>query len=483
MSLDEVKLATSLDKTMLKTIELVRTGKWEEIKTLNDSEIDILELQSLRSVRDELVVYSDNVLLRNGCIVLPKALRGHAVKIAHEGHQGISRTKAFLRSKTWFPGLNDAVENALKHCLACQSVTDKQNRFEPLQMSDMPSGPWENLSADFCGPLPTGEYLFVVIDEYSRFPTVEIMKSTSANATIPVLDKLISTFGIPKTIKTDNGNPFNSRMFKEFSENTGFQHRRITPRWPKANSQAESFNKPMMKAVRAAHIERKNWKQELFKFLRQYRGTPHPSTGFAPFSLLFNRETRTKLPQTPTQRKSAVDECVRQNDELAKRKMKNNAKLNNSANDIRCGDVVLMRNEQKNNKLAPNFDPQPYAVVAKKGSMVSVSSTPGLGKRTTRNASCFKRIPNTFASRLTEPEFVEMEEMIPDSKPVQNAENVPKTVPSLKPMQDTVPVAEDIPKPAVPERNAIPVSNSIGPYKTRSGRTVRKPAALKDFVK
>ena len=32
---------------IMRTIELVRTGKWEEIKTLNDSEIDILELQSL----------------------------------------------------------------------------------------------------------------------------------------------------------------------------------------------------------------------------------------------------------------------------------------------------------------------------------------------------------------------------------------------------------------------------------------------------
>lgn len=63
MSLDEVKLATSLDKTMLKVIELVRTGKWKEMKSLNDSEVDILELQSLQSVRDELVVYSDNVLL------------------------------------------------------------------------------------------------------------------------------------------------------------------------------------------------------------------------------------------------------------------------------------------------------------------------------------------------------------------------------------------------------------------------------------
>lgn len=89
------------------------------------------------------------------------------------------------------------------------------------------------------------------------------MKSTSANATIPVLDKLISIFGVPKVVKTDNGSPFNSHAFKEFSENLGCQHTRITPRWPKANAQAEAFNKQMMKAVCAVHIERKNRKQDL----------------------------------------------------------------------------------------------------------------------------------------------------------------------------------------------------------------------------
>ncbi|XP_061191102.1 uncharacterized protein K02A2.6-like [Saccostrea echinata] len=130
------------------------------------------------------------------------------------------------------------------------------------------------------------------------------MRSTSANASIPVLDKVISSFGIPKVVKSDNGSPFNSAAFKEFSENMGFHQRKITPRWPRANAQAESFNKPMMKAVRAAHVDRKNWKQELFRFLRQYRNTPHSSTGLSPFTLMFGRDTRTKLPHIarPTDR-------------------------------------------------------------------------------------------------------------------------------------------------------------------------------------
>ena len=96
-------------------------------------------------------------------------------------------------------------------------------------MSEMPSKPWTNLTADFCGPLPSGDYLFVITDEYSRYPIVEIIKSESATAVIPVLDKVISTFGIPNVIKTDNESAFNSYAFRQYAENIGFKLRRVTP--------------------------------------------------------------------------------------------------------------------------------------------------------------------------------------------------------------------------------------------------------------
>lgn len=83
--------------------------------------------------------------------------------------------------------------------------------------------------------------------------------------------------------------------------------------------------------------------------------------------------------------------------------------------------------------------------------------------------------------------------MIPNQKPKQNAilvlenvqaaENITKTASGLKTKQNTVPVAVDLPQPIVQERNVTLANNSNGPYKTESGRTIRQPAALKDFVK
>ena len=41
-------------------------------------------------------------------------------------------------------------------------------------MSRLLNVPWLNVSMDFCGPIPTDDYLIAIIDEFFRFPMVEI---------------------------------------------------------------------------------------------------------------------------------------------------------------------------------------------------------------------------------------------------------------------------------------------------------------------
>ena len=52
------------------------------------------------------------------------------------------------------------------------------------------------------------------------------------------------------------------------------------------------------KSVRIAHSQGKNWKTELYRFLLDYRTTPHVTTGIAPADLLFNRQIRNRLPDS-----------------------------------------------------------------------------------------------------------------------------------------------------------------------------------------
>ena len=112
-----------------------------------------------------------------------------------------------------------------------------------------------------------------------------------------ITNKYSSVGNGPQVAKSDNGPPFTSEEIKVYMEEKGIKHSRITPLWPQANSEAENFMKPVTKAIRAAHAEGRDWRKDLYQFLLNYRATPHSTTGFAPFELLFNCKIKTKLPQ------------------------------------------------------------------------------------------------------------------------------------------------------------------------------------------
>ena len=170
-----------------------------------------------KKIKNELTVTAtDDIVLRGSRIVVPHSLQVRAISLAHEGHQGVVKTKKLIREKIWFPGIDRQVESMIAGCLPCQVVVPNHTQ-EPLCMSELPSSPWEKVGVDFCGPFPSGDYLLVVVDEYSRYPGVEILQSTSARATIPKLDKIFSTLGIPFQVKTDNGPPFQSSEFADFA--------------------------------------------------------------------------------------------------------------------------------------------------------------------------------------------------------------------------------------------------------------------------
>ena len=55
------------------------------------------------------------------------------------------------------------------------------------------------------------------------------------------------------------------------------------------------MNQSILKSIRAAHAERKSWKQELYAYIAVYGTTPHPSTNKTPSDLRFWRQLRTRL--------------------------------------------------------------------------------------------------------------------------------------------------------------------------------------------
>ena len=242
---------------------------------------------------------------------------------------------------------------------------------------------------DFWGPLTSGEHLLVMIDKYSRYSEVEIVQGTSAEAVVPHIDRVFSTHGFPDTVQTDGGPPFNgteSHLYQQYMRWAGVETKIVTPDHPEANGLAENFMKTIKKLWHTAIVEKKNPKQELYKFLRNYRATPHSSTKRAPAELLFNREIKVRLPQVS---KKAFDPELRANDAAAKTKQKKqkDAKILAKPHDIKISDTVLLA--RQTTKSQSKYDPDPYLVTKVKGSQITATRD---GQTRVRNSQRFKKV-------------------------------------------------------------------------------------------
>ena len=68
------------------------------------------------------------------------------------------------------------------------------------------------------GPIPTGELILDMIDDYSRLPVLEKVHSKAVTTAIKKVEKVFAIFGTPDSVRFDNGPSFNSNEFKEFSK-------------------------------------------------------------------------------------------------------------------------------------------------------------------------------------------------------------------------------------------------------------------------
>ena len=468
MTIDQVINETAKDATLQAVIQAMITNNWQP----KDDEIDRTAFHVLFTCRNELAVHESGILLKGTRIVLPDSLHADAVRLAHTGHQGIVKTTALLREKVWFKGLQAMVERTVKACHLCQVTTPTAAR-EPLEMSELPEDVWTEVSSDF-GDIPNGQKILVVVDDYSRYPFVEFIDSVTARTVIPRLDSLFAMCGIPGVFKTDNGAPFFGHDFAAFAEHEGFHHRKITPRWPRANAEAERFMRTVKKPLKYAYAKNLNLKQELNKFLLDYRTTPHPTTGVPPATLFFGRKLRTRLPQIITA-KPPGDTEVRERDTASKAKMKAyaDARVHAKPSTIALGDAVLLKDTSVCKSRTP-YQLDPFVVVGKKGSMITASRG---DTHVTRNSSFFKRSPCPPAEEPPAEDTLDASTTALQP-PMSTSPTPPATPRAVAPPRSiSSPARSTSDGPATPRSQATPL-----PATGRPQRLTNKPEYLKDYV-
>ena len=296
----DVEIASEEDAELTSVRHYIQHGNWHECK-----------MPYYTCVKNERCVLG-KLVLRGTRIVIPRRLRDDVLHFAHEGHQGhkgIIKMKQRLRTKVWWPRMDNDAKKICRSCYGYQ-VVSQLSPPEPMQRTEPPAGPWQDVAIYIMGPLPTGENLLVIVDYYSRFFEVVIMQSTTTEKIIGALIAIFARYGYPFSVKSDNGSQFQFEEFKSFLLEHGVEHHTSPPLCPQTNGEVERQNRTLLKALKVAHVEGKGWKGELMKFLLAYRTTPQVSTGMTPAYIMLGRELKTKLPELRSD-KNILDEYVR----------------------------------------------------------------------------------------------------------------------------------------------------------------------------
>ena len=286
-------------------------------------------------------------------------------------------------------------ERFVKQCQPCLVTTEAPKpNFTPLKPTTLPKAAWLLIGMDFVGPFPTGENLLVLVDYYSRYPEVEIMKHITAAALEPRLRRIFACYEVPQEIVTDNAKPFRSSRFSNLMREFGIKHRRITPRYPRANGEAERLNCSINKVVKTAIAESRDWRKAIDDWLLAFRTTPHTVTGQPPATTMFGRNVNDKLPSLQPSAPIKINRTSYRQHARNKQKGKNyhDAKKKAQHCSIKVGDQVLISSEKKGKVTLP-WHANQFLVRAVKGDSVLVED--GNRQRLMRHSTAVKKLPTT----------------------------------------------------------------------------------------
>lgn len=345
---DQLLALTNADvrQELLVDNELQTVVKW-----LDKKEKWPEQIMKYQAFQGDLYLQGD-LLMKREKMVLPSTLRDRALRLAHRSHPGMSTMKNFLRQGLWWPGMDRQIEDFVKTCPECQLVT-VISRPLPIENTELPQNPWDYVSMDFASASDNLNWKALVLtDNYSRFLVVLPMDKTDTEALKRSLRKVFNTYYVPKTLKADNGPPFNSVELESWLKNIwGVRLIHSTPLNPTENGLVERSMQGINKITAIAKLGKLNWKEAISDYVAAYNSWPHHVTKIPPAELMFGRTVRSVLPNLRTDQHQSFDEELRDRDQRAKFNRNSREDIARRArnSEIEVGDTVLV-SQQKRDK-------------------------------------------------------------------------------------------------------------------------------------
>jgi hypothetical protein len=174
----------------------------------------------------------------------------------------------------------------VRRCIPCQQFSGKMKRSAmPLQPISVEQ-PFTQWGLDFIGPInPKSSkghtYILTATDYFMKWKEATTLKKVDSDELVKFLkDNILSRFGVPEKLITDNGSIFIGSKFTKFCEEYGIVMGQSSNYYPQGNGLSESTNKTLIHILKKT-IDRnqKNWHLKLMDALWERRMTPRIALG------------------------------------------------------------------------------------------------------------------------------------------------------------------------------------------------------------
>ena len=142
-----------------------------------------------------------------------------------------------------------------KKCDQCQRFA--LNTHQPGGFLNPLSNPWPFVqwSLDIVGPFPKAagnkKYLLVGTNYFTKRVEAEPLANIrDVDVNKFLWKKIVTRFGIPHTLISDNGLQFDSKSFRRYCCELGITNRYSTAAYPQGNRQAETVNKVIVSGLK-----------------------------------------------------------------------------------------------------------------------------------------------------------------------------------------------------------------------------------------
>lgn len=327
-----------------------------------------------------------NLILNPSAEEIPKILEEYHSNPS-SGHSGFHRTYNRIKERYKWHNMKKDINKFIKTCESCQkNKLLRKKHCKPMELTTTSTVPLEKVFLDIVGPLPLTEsgnkYILTLQDDLTKYSQAYALPNHEALTIAQAfVQQFICNFGLPKSILTDQGKEFTSKLLREVAKLFKIKQIQCSAYHPQSNGALERSHTTLADYLKHyVNDSQTTWDEWLAIAMFSYNTTIHTTTQYTPYELVFGYK-----PEIPSSLKKAPEfkytyddyrqdlilklqkssQVAKENAMQSKVKNKQyyDRKINNY--DFTIGDSVYLQNEQpkvgRSKKLSPHYS-GPYII-------------------------------------------------------------------------------------------------------------------------